>query len=332
MERSFAHLLRTSRLATYDRSIPQIYTTNAKAKTVGDWGLKRNLPTVLRTRYLTIEQLDTAEHQTPFDSAAGDYLFLQRWKENFPRSRPPAKQPVQIQRDLATLSEKEFKALLQEAKARRQEWKEALAKNQVRPEDHLSFLNTTTKNHHSRPYLSATSDSVAGLMQSTAAAMANVGTVTPTSTIKVGPTYAYFEPKDPTVVQGRPVGRERQDHLVAVSGVIAKLPASRQAHGQKLPPYLQSFYVHKADIDVDGRPNVELSTVPPETDDWSLTTASSSRYYRSRLPASTSSKYSIDAASPASEQQHGGNGEKFQERVRNILESTHKPVNPLEQQ
>ncbi|KAG0235451.1 hypothetical protein BGW42_005237 [Actinomortierella wolfii] len=323
MERSFAHLLRTSRLATYDRSIPQIYTTTTKAKKIGDWGLKRNLPTVLRTQYLTIEQLDTAEHQTPFESAAGDYLFLQRWKENFPRSRPPAKQPVHVQRDLATLSDKEFKALLKEAKARRQEWKEALAKNQVRPEDHLSFLNTTAKSHHHRPYLSASSDSVAaaaGLMPSTASAMANLGTVTPTGTIKVGPTYSYYEPKEPVVVQGRPVGRERQEHLVAVSGVIAKLPASRQAHGQKLPPHLQSFYVHKAEIDVDGRPNVELSTVPPESDDWALMASSSSRYYRSRLPEGASAAQTSEA-----------NSGKFQERVRNILESSHKPVNPVEQ-
>src|SRR5689334_10503820 len=60
MERSFSHLLRTSRLATFDKNINQIYTTSGKAKAIGDWGLKRNLPTVLRTHYLTIEQLDTA--------------------------------------------------------------------------------------------------------------------------------------------------------------------------------------------------------------------------------------------------------------------------------
>ncbi|CAO3623323.1 unnamed protein product [Mucor hiemalis] len=56
---SFASLLRSSRLATYDRSISQVYTTPLKKK--ANWGLKRDLPKVIRTKYVTIGALDTSD-------------------------------------------------------------------------------------------------------------------------------------------------------------------------------------------------------------------------------------------------------------------------------
>lgn len=89
MDKSFANLLRHSRLASFDRSLEQVYTSPKRFRKTGDWGLKRNLPTVIRTRFVEIKRLDTAEHQTPWESGDSKVLFLKRWKENFPNSSKP---------------------------------------------------------------------------------------------------------------------------------------------------------------------------------------------------------------------------------------------------
>lgn len=58
---------------------PAIRTTKAN-QAVGDWGLKRPLPT-LRTQNITISDIDTQEHQTPFESSNQYTKVVQRWQE-----------------------------------------------------------------------------------------------------------------------------------------------------------------------------------------------------------------------------------------------------------
>ncbi|KAG0201464.1 hypothetical protein BGX28_005717 [Mortierella sp. GBA30] len=272
MERSFSHLLRTSRLATFDRNVAQIYTTSGKAKAIGDWGLKRNLPTVLRTHYLNIEQLDTAEHQTPFQSAASDYLFLQRWKENFPRSRPPQPQPLAIKKDLSTMTDAEYKKLLAEAREKRQAWKEALSKNEVRADDHLNYLNIMTRHSAKKSIDTATSQSTFATNAATAAnsSIASSAPLTSGSNtrVKVGPTYGFFEPSTPTIVQGRSLGRSKTNQFIGVCGVVAALPTYTPSHLYNTTKSLQPYYVHKAEIEADGRPNVVLGLTPPQPGGW----------------------------------------------------------------
>ncbi|KAF9997503.1 hypothetical protein BGZ65_006921 [Modicella reniformis] len=261
MDRSFTHLLRTSRLATFDKSIPQIYTTTKRAKAFGDWGLKRNLPTVLRTHFLNIEQLDTAEHQTPFESAASDYLFLQRWKENFPRSHPPPPQPLFVKKDLATMTDAEFKKLLRTAREKRQAWKEALARNEYRSDDHLPFLNLASR----FSYDTATNSQVAvGIAPASAASLSGSST-----RVKVGPTYGFYEPPTRVVVQGRGLGRGRSSNLlIGVCGVVASLSSHSPPHLQNVSKSLQPYFVSKAELDPDGCPNVILSFTPPGPGNW----------------------------------------------------------------
>ncbi|KAG0221564.1 hypothetical protein BGX31_009732 [Mortierella sp. GBA43] len=247
MERSFAHLLRTSRLATFDKSIPQIYTTTQTAKAIGDWGLKRNLPTVLKTHFVNIEDLDTAEHQTPFTSAASDYLFLQRWKENFPSSRPPAPQPLVVKKDLAAMTDADSQG----------------AFGSTRSPGSTAYAASST-----RP--------------------------------KVGPTYGFYVPTTPVIVQGRIFGRGRttSSQYIGVCGVVATLP-SAPAHLQNVSKSLQPYYVAKAEFGPDGRPDVVLSLTPPspEPTNWSPGTigSRSSTYVSSRLSQGAAAKEPLDA-------------------------------------
>ncbi|KAG1109473.1 hypothetical protein G6F42_015645 [Rhizopus arrhizus] len=122
MSNTFASLLRNSRLASYDRTINQVYTTPLKRKQIGDWGLKRNLPTVIRTRYATIEALDTAEHQTPWQSGNDKVLFVKRWKENFPESRRPAPRSDKHTYNIAKMTPVDFRRFLQQCAKRAPEF------------------------------------------------------------------------------------------------------------------------------------------------------------------------------------------------------------------
>ncbi|KAF9956102.1 hypothetical protein BGZ72_003039 [Mortierella alpina] len=317
MERSFSHLLRTSRLATFDRNIAQIYTTSGKAKAIGDWGLKRNLPTVLRTHYLNIEQLDTAEHQTPFQSAASDYLFLQRWKENFPRSRPPQPQPVAVKKDLSTMTDAEFKKLLAQAREKRQEWKEALAKNDVRADDHLNFLNIATRNTGRGSIDTATSQASFAAHTSNSNTSSAPLTSGSSSRVKVGPTYGFFEPSTATIVQGRSVGRSKSSQFIGVCGVVASLPSYSAAHLYNTSKSLQPYYVYKAEIEADGRPNVVLGLTPIQPGNWLAggRPGGMHSYGANRLTPQGAASKSTDGAVPA---------RKVVSRVQGLLESRDK--------
>ncbi|KAF9123694.1 hypothetical protein BGW39_008783 [Mortierella sp. 14UC] len=327
MERSFSHLLRTSRLATFDKNIGQIYTTSGKAKAIGDWGLKRNLPTVLRTHYLTIEQLDTAEHQTPFQSASSDYLFIQRWKENFPRSRPPQPQPVTVKKDLSTMTDKEFERLLETAREKRQEWKAALNKGEVRSDEHLRFLNILTRHSKGGAIDTETSQAAIGTSRSSASTNISAPSAGSNSRVKVGPTYGFFEPSTPTIVQGRSLGRFRQNQVVGVSGVVATLPSYTHTHTQNTSKSLQPYYVHKAEIEADGRPNVVLSVSPPSPTSWSTASIGGGRemysYSRNRYPQGANATNT--AAS--SENKEAAGHRKVVTRVQGLLETLDQPNN-----
>src|SRR5947209_2215058 len=75
---SFATLLRTSKFASYDAKLPQIYKTISPLAQYGDFGLKRNLPASFKSRLVTISELDTPERLTEFESARGDYYRVKR--------------------------------------------------------------------------------------------------------------------------------------------------------------------------------------------------------------------------------------------------------------
>ncbi|KAF9183726.1 hypothetical protein BGZ51_003830 [Haplosporangium sp. Z 767] len=311
MERSFSHLLRTSRLATFDKNIAQIYTTPQSAKTIGDWGLKRNLPTVLRTHLLKIEELDTAEHQTPFQSGASDYLFIERWKENFPQSRPPQPQPLSVKKDLSTMTDVEFKKLLQQAKDKKQEWKDALAKNEFRSNEHLDFLNIASLNSKGPTHdMSGGSRTSWNPSKHFGAASAN------NSHQKVGPTYGFYEPSTPVTVQGRGLNRNRQGNDVGVCGVVASLPTTSVPY--PISRSLETYYVAKAELDADGRPNVTLSRTPPAFGNWLSRRSGLYNYNASPLPqGATSTDSDNDAAG-------GVAARKVVSRVHRLLESHNK--------
>lgn len=98
---NYASVLRSSRLvalpptlrsAAHDNHFPTkptIRTTKANHN-IGDWGLKRPMPR-LRTQNISITDIDTQEHHTPFDSSNRFTKFVQRWQEmGIPIQKPVA--------------------------------------------------------------------------------------------------------------------------------------------------------------------------------------------------------------------------------------------------
>ncbi|KAI8375986.1 uncharacterized protein BYT42DRAFT_572984 [Radiomyces spectabilis] len=227
MEKSFGNLLRHSRLATYDRTLPQVYTTPRKCKQIGDWGLKRNLPTVVRTPFVTIGDLDTAEHQTPWKSGQGQVLFVRRWKENFPNSKKPAPRSETVEYNVARMTPAEFQRFLKQASKKAPAFKEALAKKEVVPEQVFDYVNATFSNS--------------------------------SSSTTVGPTYSDHDAGWDYPVEGRILNSVTGGHAAGIAGVVALLPKRysvglRNSGDRKL----RTFYVNEVKWDEEGRPMVEV--------------------------------------------------------------------------
>lgn len=228
MEKSFAKILRSSRLSSFDPAIPQVYVLKRSAASTGNWGFKRNLPTVVRTNLITVQALDTAEHQTPWRSAQESTLFVKCWKENFPASNSPAPQPEKLPRNIAAMRSGEWKHFLSEATTRKTEWRDT--KNLGENNSLLAFLEAT--------------DST------------DPNTLPPI----VGPIYSSVPEPETWRVKGRILNHDRAGYAVGIAGVVAFLPRN-YTFGHRTPDRkLRDLYVRRAQIDPQtGAPSVEVS-------------------------------------------------------------------------
>ncbi|CAG8477686.1 12313_t:CDS:1 [Acaulospora colombiana] len=229
---SFYELLRKSRLASFDPSLPQVYITYGKFKNRGEWGIKRNIPGFIRTDAITIDALDTIEHQTPYKSAQTMMKFTRRWKENFPYAKvsKPMEgklKPINISR----MSDKEFKKFLKK-KVEPRKWEYREAKKSEAPMTPRELLNITYEREQSTVH---------------------------------GLTYSHNNPGVNVKVQGRILNRDiPSGYAVGVSGMVANVLSHKtillnQIEREKL----ESFYVEKAKFDDQGKPVVKLSKSPP---------------------------------------------------------------------
>ncbi|KAI9297283.1 hypothetical protein K502DRAFT_115491 [Neoconidiobolus thromboides FSU 785] len=240
MSKSFAQLFRASKFATYDPTIKQVYTTHGSAKKIGDWGLKRNLPKAWRSPVITVKAIDTAERQTPFDSALHDVLFLKRWNQNFGNQSEKNWTGFSADRkiDLTELSEEQFQQLLAKAKERQVEFKNRYGKldNQISAINEFFNLLDTHQ-----------------------------------LAVKAPPMYRSTR-GEKKVVEGRILGRVKFGaHAVGVNGVVsylAKVSVGRnwqsgnKGDDNEINPFnheVRQFYVQEAYIDKDGAPRVTLN-------------------------------------------------------------------------
>jgi len=233
MDKSFAKLLRTSKLASFDSTIPQVYSTKNCWKKNGDWGLKRSLPTVIRTKLITVGALDTAEHQTPWDSANSSVNFVRVWKENFPNSVAPKPQPEVVLKDLGSMTEDQFKLLLKKSGKLADEYNELVKNEKLSKNQLLEFLGVTVSPTAQR------SQSI------------------------VGPTYSDHQVEYGYPVVGRVLNSEASfRYVIGVSGITASLPV-KDSNRPPIDKAVRTFYVSHASIEPDGRPNVTLSSTKP---------------------------------------------------------------------
>lgn len=233
MEKSFANLLRHSRLASYDRTLEQVYTAPKRFRKTGDWGLKRNLPTVIRTKFVEVGGLDTSEHQTPWQSGNSKVLFVKRWKENFPNSKKPTPRSDQVQYNAANMTPAEFQRLMRKSQKKAADFQDKLAKKELIPEQvydylHVSFAETTESNGE------------------------NV----------VGPTYSDHQVDWDYPVQGRILNSHRNGYSIGIGGVVAHMN-KRDALGLRMVDRsVRDFYVRNVEFDEQGKPKVEVALQP----------------------------------------------------------------------
>ncbi|CAG8465615.1 1196_t:CDS:2 [Ambispora leptoticha] len=229
MGHPFPELLRKSRLATFDPAIPQVYKTYGAFKKRGDWGLKRNLPNILRTDVITVQALDTVEHQTDFKSARSLVGFARKWKELFKNSKPPPPMKENLEKNITQMSEQKFENFLRKVEKKKSEWDALMDK----PIDILGFVNASEDINPTR---------VCGL------------------------TYSNCNPGTNVKVQGRILNRDSSftGYAVGLAGIVAYLPTRKSNRvGNIDHQKVYNFFVEKAEFDAQGKPNVQLSQIPP---------------------------------------------------------------------
>ncbi|CAG8516492.1 3402_t:CDS:1 [Racocetra fulgida] len=249
---SFPELLRRSRLATFDPSLPQVYTSYGRYKTRGEWGLKRNLPSFLRTNVITVGALDTIEHQTPYKSAETMVKFTKCWKENFPLSKmvkPRKDEPSVI--NIGKMSDKEFKKFLKKkVEPRKYEWRklikefDVIASTKV-DESGLTSVESATKKYPAfNEFLNISYERKSPNIQ--------------------GLTYSYNNPGTNIKVQGRTLNRDIPGGVaVGVSGIVANLVSQKATLLNRINrEKLETFYVEKAEFNEHGKPSVRVSKAP----------------------------------------------------------------------
>ncbi|KAI8343493.1 hypothetical protein BC941DRAFT_411558 [Chlamydoabsidia padenii] len=236
MEKTFANLLRHSKLASYDRRLNQVYHSPKQSKHRGDWGVKRNLPTVIRTPFVTIGQLDTVEHQTPWDSGHSQVAFVNRWKENFGNTGTSSTRPRPHLDNLATMTRSQFNHYI---------------KHTITPDTVKAFHEELRANK-------ITQDQVYDYLKIS---------FNPEPATKMGPFYSTMTTTtddDERMVQGRILNTQKGGYAVGIGGIVALLP-KRLAVGIKKPGdrlIVRQFYVRRAYIDDQGKPQVIVSLQP----------------------------------------------------------------------
>ncbi|KAI9496733.1 hypothetical protein BDB00DRAFT_750298, partial [Zychaea mexicana] len=225
MDKTFASALRNSRLASFDRKLPQVYATSRNCKRGGEWGLKRNLPSVIRTPHITVSDLDTAEHQTPWQSGSSQVLFVRRWKENFPVSKRPMPRSEQKEYNIGSMTPAEFKQFIKHASKRAPEFQQKLKSKELVQDQVYEFLGATFSNK-----------------------------------TMVGPTYSDYQQVEMGYpVQGRILGSVEGGYAVGIGGVVAFLPKRMALNVRRTGDRsVRTFYVQHASFDKDGRPRVTL--------------------------------------------------------------------------
>lgn len=234
MERSFASAFRQSRLATFDRTLKQVYETPLRNRLQGDWGLKRNLPNVQMAPKINVTALDTAEHQTPWKSALGQADFIHRWKENFPNSRKPVPRPEHEEHNVYLMTPKEFKSFLRKIAKRAPAFQRKLKQGKVTPDQVFEYLRITFSDTPSTPV--------------------------------VGPTYSHHEVEWNYAVPGRYLNIDQTGHAIGIVGVVAlarKSQSTQEFFRNAGDRSVRMFYVEQAAIDAYGRPQVVVRPFPP---------------------------------------------------------------------
>ncbi|KAL1917247.1 mitochondrial 37S ribosomal protein bS1m, partial [Calcarisporiella thermophila] len=293
-EKSFASLFRYSKLASYDPSLPQVYHTYGALHRIGDWGLKRNLPTVVRTKYATIQALDTQEHQTPYRSAQDSVLFLQRWRENFGPAGGAIPNLKRTDRDIASMSEKQWKRLLGKARKRRDEWKKSVKNGDISGDAWLQFMGLTRGTHKSQI---------------------------------ARPIYAPGLSGRGRQVEGRVLNRYEGGFAVGVCGVVAYLPY-RYGMGLWNPNqrYRRTFDVVQAGFDDQGRPSVTLN-LPSQNDideEEYIPALSSSTASSASSQTSVTKRESTSRYFDASQLKNAATSSDLESKVLNLLSASGK--------
>ncbi|OMH81682.1 hypothetical protein AX774_g4856 [Zancudomyces culisetae] len=195
--------------------------------------------------------------------------------------------------DYYKLGKREWQNFLAEARAKSQEWRQAVDSQKFNKNEHHTFMNT---------YSSPTKATASSHQKQITAVI---------------PTYHNYLPTDPDElkVKGRILNRTEQGYVVGIQGLLAFLPhrKSTVSKNDKIYRTLRTFYVVGAEFsnirDKNGLlvPIIELSEFPPASlvsNNPTLVSRSPNKYSHSSYPL-PSSYGAYNVPNPSSSQTSG---------------------------
>ncbi|KAI8869754.1 hypothetical protein GQ42DRAFT_24525 [Ramicandelaber brevisporus] len=249
MNSTFGRLLRSSRYATHEPKLRQIFTTFGSEGARGDWGMKSLLPPAVKSRLLEVRQLDQHIGIPHIVNAQNRVLRLRRIRENFVAATPPSLPDASPPAQIADMTPEQWQKFLTKMRERRGEWKvhvklatdgvsEGSPKRKIAGQDWLSFANVS-----------------------------NVPVVR-----VVGPWYDHHRPMMHELeVRGRVLSRlhKQTGYFVGVGGVVGNLQAqdTTRTGGGPMTRDVKTMYVKKVRYNSFGDPIVEVSLIPPKLTD-----------------------------------------------------------------
>lgn len=294
MDKTFASALRHSRLASFDRKLAQVYTTSKNCKRSGEWGLKRSLPTVVRTPYITVSDLDTTEHQTPWQSGTSQVYFVRRWKENFGGSKRPVARKEHVEYNVAAMTAGEFKHYVKRMTKRAGDFQAKIASKELVDDQVFDYVGATFDMEGNRQRV-------------------------------VGPTYSDHTMPHGYPVQGRILNAVEGGYAVGIGGVVAFLPKSSAVNLRRSSDKsVRTFYVVSTGFDAQGRPRVIVRLHQPITASSIISSNSNTQPLSSSAASvtpiptsttttttSTSSQSSLSSSSPSPPSQSEDDKDRF---------------------
>lgn len=267
---TFGQLLRRSRFAAYKPGTGQVFAASSpELANIGDFGLKYSVPKSMRQSAVQVEEFDTAYGFARMRADKSSVLKYEVAVENFSAVPQKTDALTETQRNpgfgvmprhLEHLSDDEFQQVLQEARSKREEYRQELAKHPSKKHD-MTFIPK---------WLGLSTDEI------------EYSEKHPCTLDYISqPNANSIKLEGYPTVKGRVLNQVKNGYAIGIGGFVCYLP-NRAPHfilaagfNARDRTRVHTFYLDQVRFDQDGRPHIVVSLSPMTKSNQSATSSES---------------------------------------------------------